>query len=129
MHKLLAWAPPLLARFVTGTLFFVSGWDKIHALEKFVTDFVRWGIPEPRLMAPFVAWSEFVFGALLIVGLLSRLASLAMLINMGMALFTVQIKAVHTVGNFLYLPEVSLLALLFWLMIEGAGIVSVDALL
>ena len=125
----LAWAPQLLARLVTGILFFISGWGKIQDLDKFRAELVGWKIPAPRLTAPFVAWSEFVFGALLIVGLFCRLASFAMLINMGMALFTVQIKKVHTLGDFVYLPEVSLIALLFWLTVEGGGRVSIDFLL
>jgi putative oxidoreductase len=113
---------------VTGVLFFVSGWGKIHNLGKFVTDFEGWGIPAPQVMAPFVGWAEFVFGALLMVGLLCRLASVAMLINMATAICVVKLKDVHTVGDFLYLPEVLLVALLFWLAIEGAGCVSVDVL-
>jgi len=129
MRKILSWAPPLLARLVTGILFFVSGWGKIHNLEKFVADFAGWGIPAPQVMAPFVGWAEFIFGALLIVGLLCRLASFAMLINMTVAICSVKIKDVHTIGDFLYLPEVLLVALLFWLMIDGAGRVSFDFLL
>jgi putative oxidoreductase len=126
MRKILPWAPPLLARLVTGLLFFGSGWGKIHNLGKFITDFAGWGIPAPQVMAPFVGWSEFILGALLIVGLLSRLASFAMLINMGVAICAVKLQNVHTLGDFLYLPEVLLVALLFWLTVEGAGRASVD---
>jgi putative oxidoreductase len=129
VRKIISWAPPLLARLVTGILFFTSGWGKIHNLQKFVSDFAGWGIPVPQVMAPFVGWSEFIFGGLLIIGLFSRVASLAMLINMGVAIYTVKMKDAHTIGDFLYMPEVLLVTLLFWLMVEGAGIVSVDALL
>jgi putative oxidoreductase len=81
MRNQISWAPPLLARVATGILFFVSGWGKIQNLGKFVTDFSNWGIPAPQIMAPLVGWAEFFFGALLIVGLITRLASLAMLLN------------------------------------------------
>jgi putative oxidoreductase len=128
MQKLLSWAPPLLARLVTGILFFVSGWDHIHNLSKFVADFTGWGIPAPQVMAPFVGWAEIVFGALLAIGLLCRLASFAMLFNMIVAIYTARIKDVHTLGDFLYLPEVLLVVLLFWLTIGGAGRVSFDSL-
>jgi putative oxidoreductase len=126
MQKIFSWSPPFVARLVTGILFFDSGWGKLHNLPRFAADFAGWGIPSPQVMAPFVAWSEFIFGAALVVGLCCRLASLAMMINMGVAILTVRLKSVHTVGDFLYMPEVLLIALLFWLMIDGAGRVSID---
>jgi putative oxidoreductase len=128
MHKIILWAPPLLARLVTGVLFFDSGLGKIRNLDKFIGDFVGWGLPAPRFMAPFVAWSEFIFGALLIIGLFSRLSALAMLMNMMVAILTVKLKDIHTIGDFLYMPEVLLVALLFWIMIAGGGAISVDSL-
>lgn len=127
MRKVFPWAPPLLARVVVGTLFFVSGWGKLQNLPKFIADFTNWGIPAPHLMALFSAGAEFIFGAMLILGLLCRLASFALLIDMVVAICTVRLKDVHTLGDFLYLPEVLLVTLLFWLMCEGAGRVSTDS--
>jgi putative oxidoreductase len=122
----LSWAPPLLARLVAGFLFFDSGWGKLHNLQKFTADFAGLGIPSPELMAPFVASMEFACGGLLIVGLLSRFAALSMLFNMIVAIVTARLKDVSTLGDFLYLPEVELVALLFWLTVQGAGRVSID---
>jgi putative oxidoreductase len=122
----LSWAPPLVARLVTGFLFFDSGWDKLQNLQKFTSNLTKLGIPSPELMAPFVASMEFACGGLLIVGFLSRFAALSMLFNMIVAIVTARLKDVSTLGDFLYLPEVELVALLFWLTVQGAGRVSID---
>jgi putative oxidoreductase len=118
--------PAGVARLVVGFLFLISGWGKVGHIDKFVGDFAGWGFPAPQLLAPLAAWAEFLSGGLLIVGLLTRLASVAMMINMVVAIAAVRLKSVHTVGDFLYLPEVLLVALLFWLAVEGPGKVSVD---
>jgi putative oxidoreductase len=122
----LSWAGPLVARLVAGVLFTVSGWGKIHGLTQFTAYLGSLGIPAPHLTAPFVAWVEFVYGAFLVAGFCCRLASLALLIDMIVALATVKLKGVTHVGDILYLPEVQLCALFFWLMVEGAGRISVD---
>jgi hypothetical protein len=42
------------------------------------------------------------------------------------AIPTGRLRDVHSLGDFLYLPEVLLVALFFWLMVEGAGRISAD---
>ena len=121
-----SWSAPLVARLVTGLLFATSGWGKINTLGKFTAEFTRLGIPSPEVLAPFVAWVEFIFGVFIVVGLMCRLASLALLIDMIVATATARMKEVHSIGDFLYLSEVLLCALLFWLIITGGGRVSID---
>ena len=48
---------------------------------------------------------------------------------MLVAIFTSEIKKVSTLGDFLYLPEVSLLIIFIWLVFSGPGKISFDHLL
>jgi putative oxidoreductase len=81
-HRALALAdrlrflPPLLARIAVGLVFVNTGWGKLHALESVTGFFRELGIPYPELQAPFVASTELVCGALVLVGLGTRLAAL-----------------------------------------------------
>jgi putative oxidoreductase len=45
---------------------------------------------------------------------------------MLVAILTSEIKKISTLGDFLYLPEVSLLVIFVWLVFSGPGKVSVD---
>lgn len=124
--KKASWLPPLIARIGTGILFVVAGWGKVQHPGKFVTEFVNWGIPVPNVLAPFVAWTEFLGGALLIVGLLTRISSFALMVDMIVATFVAQMDKVHGASDFFYLSEVQLAIVFLWLTIEGAGRVSLD---
>ncbi len=85
--------------------------------------------------AVFVALVEFVFGGLLVVGLLTPLACVMLGGVMIVALATVQVPgiksqaAIDWLGEFLYLPEVLYLVILVLLFFSGPGWLSVDHLL
>jgi putative oxidoreductase len=123
------WIPPLLARLVVGVVFVQSGWGKLHNLPQVVAFFTQLGIPAPSVQAPFVAGVEFFGGLLLLVGLLTPLAAFLLAITMVVAIATARIGDVHSIGGLANLPEVSFFVLLIWLVWEGAGKASVDALL
>jgi putative oxidoreductase len=123
------WVVALLVRLFVGYFFVETGWGKVHNLDTFIERFRGWGIPFPELNAAVSAWAELVCGALVLVGLFTRLASIPMIINMAVAVLSVKIKSVAGLDDFVELDE-PLYALAFlWLVFRGAGWVSLDHVL
>jgi putative oxidoreductase len=106
--------------------------------------FTRIGIPYPDLMGPFVGVVEIVCGALIIVGLLTRLAAIPLIIIMIVAIVSTKVP-IWTGQDFwiFHVPKLDrygfwsmahearadftmLLGCLF-LLIEGGGRCSIDA--
>jgi putative oxidoreductase len=122
------WLPPLLVRLFVGYFFFETGLGKVGNLDAFAQRFQEWGIPFPALSAAVSAYTELVGGALLVLGLLTRLASIPLFINMLVAVLTVKLKKVAGLDDFVELDE-PLYALSFlWLFVSGPGPVSLDGL-
>lgn len=125
----LSWLPPLLVRLFVGYFFFETGWSKLQNLDAFADRFAGWGIPYPAFNAALSAYTECIGGALTVVGLFTRLVSIPMMINMLVAIVSVRLKTVGSLSEFVELDEPLYLLCFLWLMIEGAGRVSVDSLL
>jgi putative oxidoreductase len=124
----LAWLPPLLVRLFVGYFFFETGLGKVGNLAAFVERFQGWGIPFPLVSAAVSAYTELIGGALIALGLLTRLACMPLFINMLVATLTVKFKKVAGLDDFVELDE-PLYALSFlWLFVSGPGPVSLDAL-
>ena len=124
-----AWIPALLTRLFGGYFFMETGWAKIHNLDAFTMRFAQWGIPYPAFNAALSGYTEFLGGALTIVGLGMRLVSIPMIINMIVAILTVKLKHISSLDDFVELDE-PLYALSFvWLFFSGAGWLSIDGLL
>src|SRR5271167_5084302 len=122
------WIPALLMRLFVGYCFMETGWAKIHNLDAFTTRFAGWGIPYPAFNAALSGYTEFLGGALTILGLGMRFVSIPMIINMIVAILTVKVKNVSGLNDFAELDE-PLYALSFvWLFFSGAGWLSVDGL-
>src|SRR5258708_1160258 len=79
------WLPPLLTRLFVGYFFFETGWAKVHDLSTFTQRFMEWGIPYPAFNAALSAWTETGGGVLTMLGLMTRLVSIPMIINMAVA--------------------------------------------
>lgn len=82
----------ILIRLVVGGVFLNEGILKFldpatNAAGRFATI----GLPHPELLGPFVAAVEVLGGALVILGLLSRWAALALFIDISVAIFTTKI--------------------------------------
>jgi hypothetical protein len=69
------WLPTLLIRLFVGYLFFVTGVAKVQNLGAMAERFTEWGIPFPAFSAALSGYTELIGGALVVVGLLTRLAS------------------------------------------------------
>ncbi len=124
-----AWLGPLLLRLVFGWFWLETGWAKLHNLEFFAGRFVEWGIPWPMLSATVSGATDLIGGALLIIGLGTRLAAIPMIVNMLVALAVVVLPTITTFNEFVELDEVLYVCVLFWLLMAGPGKASLDHVL
>ena len=122
----LRFAPPLLARLVIGVVFTHSGYGKWTHLGQVVKFFSDLGIPFPQLQAPFVASVELGCGALVLVGLGTRLAAVPLIGTMVVALGTALSEKITGLNALFGLAEFLYIALLVQLIVGGAGAVSLD---
>jgi putative oxidoreductase len=123
------WIPQLLTRLFVGYFFFETGWSKVHDLDAMAQRFAGWGIPFPAFNAALSGYTELIGGALILIGLFTRLAAIPLFINMVVAILTVKMKKVTGLDDFVELDE-PLYALAFlWLFFSGPGWVSLDHLL
>lgn len=125
----LDWLPGFLSRLTLGFIFVQTGWGKLQNLDKVTQFFAQLGIPAPALQAPFVAGVELVCGALVLVGLFTRLAAVPLICTMAVAILTAKRESLSAVSDFFSLSEYLLIVLLVWLVVKGAGAVSLDAIL
>jgi len=129
----LAFLAPLLTRITVGYAFFLTGRGKLSNLETFAGYLKELGVPFASAQAPFVAGLEFVGGICLVIGLLTRLMSLGLLSTMVVALLTAEREGflqswapTGDVGPLDIDPWVFIL-LLSWLVLQGPGLLSLDA--
>jgi putative oxidoreductase len=122
----------LLIRILVGWVFLSEGMQKFLFPDSLgVGRFVKIGIPWPQVMAPFVGVVEIVCGTLLLVGFLTRLASVPLLIDICVALYSTKIVTFAKNGLWSTLHEartdVSMLLGLIFLLLVGGGAWSLDA--
>jgi len=122
----LAFASPLLSRLVIGVVFTHSGWGKLHDLDQVASFFASLGVPFPELQAPFVATVELVGGALVGLGLATRLAAIPLIGTMVVALATALASKITGANALFGLAEFLYIVLLVQLAVSGAGAVSLD---
>jgi len=120
------WIPQLLVRLFIGYFFFETGWAKIGSLDAMTERFTGWGIPWPAFNAALSGYTELVGGALIVLGLATRLAAIPLCFNMIVAILVVNLRNVSEVDEFFELSE-PLYALVFlWLIFAGPGRASLD---
>lgn len=124
----LSWLPPLLARIALGIIFAESGWGKLHNIDKVAEFFVELHIPAPVFQAHLVAYTELFGGILILIGLLTRIASIPLLITMVVAILTAKIEEITQASDLFAMSEFLYILLFIYLIIEGAGKVSLDYL-
>jgi putative oxidoreductase len=124
----------ILVRFLAGGVFFAEGVKKFMFPAQWGAGrFAHIGIPAPEIMGPFVGVVEIVCGMLLLWGLLTRLASIPLIINISVAIATTKIPILLKSG---FWPmedaartDYSMLVSLLFLLIVGGGTWSIDAVL
>jgi len=122
----------LLIRILVGWVFLSEGVQKFLFPDSLgVGRFVKIGIAWPQIMAPFVGVVEIVCGTLLLIGLITRLASIPLLIDICVALYSTKIVMLAKNGLWSTLHEartdVSMLLGLIFLLLVGGGAWSLDA--
>jgi putative oxidoreductase len=142
-------APPatVLVRLMVGAVFFEEGFQKfLFPALLGAGRFARIGIPAPEVMGTFVGTVEIVCGALILAGLLTRLAAVPLLINISVAILSTKIPILlghdflcfHVAKLARYgfwsmaseaRTDFSMLLGLLFLLIVGAGHYSADACL
>jgi putative oxidoreductase len=121
----------VLIRLLVGWVFVSEGIQKFLFPDVLgVGRFTKIGIPAPQFLAPFVGVIEIVCGIMLILGLLTRLASVPLLIDISVAIATTKIPMLPKAGFWATMHEARtdfcmLLGLLF-LLIAGSGPFSID---
>src|SRR5215471_8840722 len=138
----------ILVRLMVGlVVFFPEGIQKLVFPEILGSGrFANIGIPYPEMMGPFVGTVEIVCGALIILGLFTRLAAIPLIIIMLVAITSTKLPiwAGHDIWIF-HVPKIArygfwsmahearddFLMLLgsIYLLIAGAGAWSLDAML
>lgn len=122
----------LLIRVLVGWVFLSEGIQKFLFPDSLgMGRFVKIGIPWPQGMAPFVGVVEIVCGTLLLVGFLARLATVPLLIDIAVALYSTKIVTFAKNGYWGTLHEartdVSMLLGLIFLLLVGGGSLALDA--
>lgn len=105
-----ATGPPslFLIRLPVGLIFFTQGILKFTDANMGVNRFTRIGFAHPGFIAHFVGCFEIVCGALVLIGLLTRVAAIPLLIVITTAIVTTK------------LPELSRANQGFWFMVSDA---------
>jgi len=133
--KLLSSTAPksvILIRLIVGWVFLSEGIQKfLFPAALGVGRFVKIGIPDPQILAPFVGVVEILCGSLLIIGLLTRLAAIPLLGVISVAIWTTKIPMLAKQGFWAMAHEArtdfSMVFGLLFLLIVGAGSLSLDA--
>jgi uncharacterized membrane protein YphA (DoxX/SURF4 family) len=125
-------AAVILVRILVGAVFLSEGIQKfIFPAALGVGRFAKIGIPLPRVTAPFVGIVEIVCGVLVAVGLLTRPAAIALVIDMLVAIATTKLPMLSNKGFWAMAHEArtdwSMLLASLFLLIVGAGRISLDA--
>lgn len=138
-------AAVILIRILVGWVFLCEGIGKfLYPAEQAAGRFEKIpAIPVPHVMGPFVGGVEVIFGALILLGLCTRLAAIPLLINISVAILTTKIPLLmgHSYGmskiahynlwGMLHeaRTDFSMWLGLVYLLIVGGGAWSLDAVL
>jgi putative oxidoreductase len=131
----LGFIAPLATRIVIGVAFFETGLGKWRNMPNVVGFFDSLGIPMPAFNAHLVASMELVGGIALILGVLTRFFASGLTVTMVVALLTADTADfLASWGDASELAPTDVTAFTFllfllWLVVHGAGRLSVDAVL
>jgi uncharacterized membrane protein YphA (DoxX/SURF4 family) len=119
---ILIWLPPFVTRIVLSTVFLTSGWGKIsrHAQTVFFFSHLGFGWAT-SFVSVFVPWVEFLAGLMLLLGLMTEIASIALLIDMTVAILVANRDIAGQVGQLFRFYDFLFMALLLWLLVFGPG--------
>jgi putative oxidoreductase len=122
----------VLIRVIVGYVFFVEGIQKyLYPDTLGIGRFIKIGIPYPHLMVHVSAGAEIICGALLIVGLFTRLSTIPLIIDILVAIISTKVIMFAQKGFWPAVHEsrldFTMLLSLIFLLIVGAGRCSFDS--
>lgn len=134
MHRLLHTSPRatiLLIRLMVGAVFLSEGIQKfLFPAIRGVGRFEKIGLPSPEFLASFVGFFEILSGALILLGLFTRLAAVPTLIVMLVAIATTKGAVLVNEGFWPMMhgsrTDWAMLLGSIYLIIEGGGKWSMD---
>jgi putative oxidoreductase len=125
-------AATILIRLMVGAVFLSEGIQKfLFPADVGVGRFEKIGFANPEIVAQFVACVEIVCGALVLLGLVTRLAVVPLIVIMLTAIVTTKIPILQQSGFWKMAHEArtdwSMLLGAIFLLVVGAGLISIDA--
>jgi len=115
----------LVLRLVLGVIMIAHGWQKIADRMQMITGIMH-QIGVPAFMAYLVVAAEFGGGILLVAGFLTRLAALAIFVDMLVAILKVHLPHGLFAKNGGFEFPMACAAIAFSLIWSGAGPIAVD---
>lgn len=118
----------LALRLLVGAFLMWGTWDNIESaaqMQEFEAFLRHFKFPAPEFMAPLSVWAQFICGAMLFLGLLTRWAGLVMVFN-----FVVAVLMVHLGDDFRgQFPAMALIAVCLHFAAAGGGRYALDRLI
>jgi putative oxidoreductase len=122
----------LVIRLYWGWQFFVDGKGKLQNLDKVAANFASWNIPMPKLNVVLAASIQCVCGLMLLAGLFSRFATLALIGVMCVAYATAERVALGAIfrdpDKFVSADPFLFLFASVIVFAFGPGLISLDAI-
>jgi putative oxidoreductase len=140
-------ASTLLIRLMVGGVFLSEGIQKfLEPASRGAGRFEKIGLPAPEILGPFVGATEVICGLLVLLGLLTRIASVPLIATMLVAIVTTKVpillgsgfwglhlRALSSYGFWSMAHEArtdfAMLLGSIFLLVVGAGRIALDALL
>lgn len=121
----------IIIRLMVGVVFLSEGIQKFLFEEKLgVGRFAKIGLPDPEFLGPFVGSFEMICGALVLLGLLTRLAAIPLLCIMLVAMATTKADTLANEGFWAMMhgsrTDWAMLLGSLFLLIRGGGRWSID---
>ncbi|MBO9703301.1 MAG: DoxX family protein [Sporocytophaga sp.] len=128
------YAGNIIIRFLVGAIFLSEGIQKFLYPDTLgVGRFIKIGIPAPEFLAPFVGITEIVCGSLVLLGLLTRWASIPLIIDITVAIITTKVPMLREEGFWKMAHEArtdyAVLLGSIYLLVYGGGRWSLDKVL
>lgn len=121
----------IIIRLIVGFVFLSEGMQKfLFPAIRGAGRFEKIGLPSPEFLGSFVGTFEILCGALILLGLFTRLASIPLIIIMLVAIATTKVEVLANQGFWEFLhgsrTDWSMLLGSIFLLIKGGGFWSLD---